>query len=83
MSLNINPKTNAYRSSKSVIVSGPGTMYNEITRPKQAPKQYNANTNTYDVTIPYMKSTVSRKRKSSNRPKSEPKSSNNHKSTRK
>mgnify|MGYP001099664705 CR=1 FL=1 len=43
-------RTNAYRSSSSVIVSGPGTMYNEITRPKSYTKQYNENTNTYNVT---------------------------------
>ncbi len=25
-------RTNAYRSSNSVIIAGPGTMYNEVTR---------------------------------------------------
>lgn len=62
------PKTNAYRSSNSTIVSGPGTMYNEITRPKPVTRQYNSNTNTHDVTVPYVKtrrskSTQSRKSK--------------------
>ena len=54
--MSFNKRTNAYRSSNSVIVSGPGTMYNEVTRPKSNTKQYNANTNTHDVTVPYIKS---------------------------
>lgn len=44
-------RSNAYRSSNSVIISGPGTMYNEVTRPKSTTKQYNENTNTHDVTV--------------------------------
>ena len=68
--MSFNKRTNAYRSSESVIVSGPGTMYNEITRPKPNAKQYNTNTNTHDVTVPYIKSSNSRKTKSSNKRKS-------------
>lgn len=54
-------RTNAYRSSNSVIVCGPGTMYNEITRPKSNTKQYHENTNTYSVTVPYMHTAKVRK----------------------
>ena len=68
--MSFNTRTNAYRSSQSVIVSGPGTMYNEITRPRSNTKQYHANTNTHDVTVPYIKSSNSRKTKSSNKRKS-------------
>ena len=68
--MSFNAKTNAYRSSNSVIVSGPGTMYNEVTRPKANTKQYNANTNTHNVTAPYIKSSNGRKSKSSNKRKS-------------
>ena len=68
--MSFNKRTNAYRSSESVIVSGPGTMYNEITRPKPSAKQYHANTNTHDVTAPYIKTSNSRKTKSSNKHKS-------------
>ncbi len=68
--MSFNTKTNAYRSSNSVIVSGPGTMYNEVTRPKANTKQYNNNTNTHDVTAPYIKSSNKRKSKSSNKRKS-------------
>ena len=68
--MSFNKRTNAYRSSESVIVSGPGTMYNEITRPKPNTKQYHANTNTHDVTTPYIKTSNSRKTKSSNKHKS-------------
>lgn len=50
--MSIHARTNAYRSSDSVIVSGPGTMYNEVTRPKSNSRQYHANTNTHDVTVP-------------------------------
>ena len=53
--MSYNTRTNAYRSSNSEIVSGPGTMYNEITRPRSSTKQYNDNTNTHDVTVPYIK----------------------------
>ena len=60
-----NPKTNAYRSSESVIVSGPGTMYNEVTRPKSNARQYNANTNTHDV--PYVKTRRSKSTKGGKR----------------
>ena len=67
--MSFNKRTNAYRSSESVIISGPGTMYNEITRPKTNTKQYNANTNTHDVTAPYIKSSNSCKTKSSNKRK--------------
>ena len=62
-----NPKTNAYRSSESVIVSGPGTMYNEVTRPKSNARQYNANTNTHDVTVPYVKTRRSKSTKGGKR----------------
>ena len=48
-------RSNAYRSSNSVIVSGPGTMYNEVTRPRSSTKQYHENTNSYAVTAPYIK----------------------------
>ena len=68
--MSFNKRTNAYQSSESVIISGPGTMYNEVTRPKTNVKQYNANTNTHDVTVPYIKSSNSRKTKSSNKRKS-------------
>ena len=49
--MSYNSRTNAYRSSNSVIISGPGTMYNEVTKPKSKSKQYNENTNTHDVTV--------------------------------
>ena len=52
--MSYNSRTNAYRSSNSVIISGPGTMYNEVTKPKSKSKQYNENTNTHDVTVPYI-----------------------------
>ncbi len=65
--MSYNSRTNAYRSSNSVIVSGPGTMYNEITRPKSNTKQYNENTNTHAVTAPYIKT---RQSKSKNNKKS-------------
>ena len=68
--MSFNTRTNAYRSNNSVIVSGPGTMYNEVTRPRSNTKQYYANTNTHDVTAPYIKSSNSRKSKSSNKRKS-------------
>ena len=69
--MSYNTRTNAYRSSNSAIVSGPGTMYNEVTRPRSYTKQYNDNTNTYNVTVPYIK--VSR----SNTKVSKSKSTNN------
>ena len=53
-------RSNAYRSSNSVIISGPGTMYNEVTKPKSNTKQYNENTNTHDVTAPYIKTRKSK-----------------------
>ena len=68
--MSFNTRTNAYRSSQSVIVSGPGTMYNEITRPRSNTKQYHANTNTHDVTTPYIRSSNSHKSKSNNKRKS-------------
>ncbi len=55
-------RTNNYRSSNSTIIAGPGTMYNEITRPKPITKVYDNNTNTYAVTAPYIKSTKTRKK---------------------
>ena len=71
--MSYNTRTNAYRSSNSVIVSGPGTMYNESTRPRSYTKQYNDNTNTYNVTVPYIKisrsNTKVRKSKSTNNTK--------------
>ena len=48
-------RSNAYRSSNSLIISGPSTMYNEITRPRSSTKQYHENTNSYAVTAPYIK----------------------------
>ena len=57
-------RTNAYRSSNSVIVGGPGTMYNEVTRSRSLPTRYHDNTNTHDVTVPYIKTS---KRKSKTR----------------
>ena len=65
--MSYNSRTNAYRSSNSVIVSGPGVMYNKVTRPKSYTKQYNENTNTHDVTAPYIKT---RQSKSKNNKKS-------------
>ena len=61
--MSLRERTNAYRSSNSVIVGGPGTMYNEITRPKSHTKQYNENTNTHNVTVPYIKPLKTSKRK--------------------
>ena len=58
--------TNKVRSANSVIVGAPGTMYNEITRPKPHNKQYNNNTNTHAVTIPYSQTVNIRKSKSKN-----------------
>ena len=66
--MSLRERTNAYRSSNSVIVSGPGTMYNEVTRPKSYMKQYNENTNTHDVTAPYIKTSKS-KSKTRKKPK--------------
>ena len=60
-------RTNAYRSSNSVIVGGPGTMYNEVTRSRSITKQYNDNTNTHAVTVPYIKTPKNRKSKSKSR----------------
>ncbi|KAK8875823.1 hypothetical protein M9Y10_005998 [Tritrichomonas musculus] len=60
-------RTNAYRSSNSVIVAGPGTMYNEVTRSRSITKQYNDNTNTHAVTVPYIKTPKNRKSKSKSR----------------
>ena len=62
-------RSNAYRSSNSVIVSGPGTMYNEVTRPKSTKKQYNENTNTHDVTMPYIKTSKSKSKARKNKRK--------------
>ena len=62
-------KSNAYRSSNSVIVSGPGTMYNEITRPKSVTKSYNENTNTHNVTVPYIKTSKSKSKVGENKHK--------------
>ena len=67
--LSYNSRTNAYRSSNSVIVSGPGTMYNEITRPKSNTKQYNENTNTHAVTAPYIKTRQSKSKTRKNKRK--------------
>lgn len=69
--MSLRERSNAYRSSNSVIVSGPGTMYNEVTRQRSYTKQYNENTNTHDVTVPYIKtysgtSTKTRTSKSKN-----------------
>lgn len=44
-------KTNNYKSSASVIVSGPGTMFNEVTRHKPTSIRINENTNTNAVTV--------------------------------
>ena len=38
--------TNKHTSSNAVIISGPGTMYNEITRQKPKKNIVNENTNT-------------------------------------
>ena len=62
-----NSRTNAYRSSNSVIVSGPGTMYNEITRPRSSTKQYHENTNTYAATAPYIKTRKSKSKTRKNK----------------
>lgn len=58
--MSLRERTNAYRSSNSVIVGGPGTMYNEVTRPKSTTHQYHSNTNTHDVTAPYIKTSKSK-----------------------
>ena len=71
--MSYNTRTNSYRSSNSVIISGPGTMYNEVTRPRSNTKQYNDNTNTHDVTTPYIKISKNKKPKSINNSKSKSK----------
>ena len=48
-------KNNKYSSSQSVIIAGPGTMYNEVTTPKPTQRLRRENTNTYDVTLPKIK----------------------------
>ncbi|KAK8882380.1 hypothetical protein M9Y10_045022 [Tritrichomonas musculus] len=60
-------RSNAYRSSNSTIIAGPGTMYNEVTRPKTITKQYNDNTNTHYVTVPHSMTVKTRKSKSKTR----------------
>ena len=67
--MSVNERTNAYRSSNSVIISGPGTMYNEITRHRSVSKQYNNNTNTHDVTVPYIKTRKSKSKTGKNKHK--------------
>ena len=44
-------------------------MYNEITRPKSNTKQYNENTNTHDVTVPYIKTRQSKSKTRKNKRK--------------
>ena len=75
--MSYNTRTNVYRSSNSVIISSPGTMYNEITRLKQYTKNYNDKTNEHDVTAQPIKV---RKMTNSNNNKSKSKSINNSKS---
>ena len=47
--------TNKYTSSNAVIIAGPGTMYNEITRQKPVKNIVNENTNTYAITTKSLK----------------------------
>ena len=56
--------TNKYTSPNSTIVASPGTMYNEITRPRQKTKTYYTNDNTYAVTVPKIPTKVKKSHKS-------------------
>ena len=53
--MSCNTRTNAYRSSNSE-----NPIYNEVTRPRLDTKQYNDNTNTYNVITPYVKGSKSK-----------------------
>lgn len=53
-------RSNAIRSSNSVIVSGQGTMYNEVTRLRSYSKSYHDNANTYKLIVPYIKTRKSK-----------------------
>ena len=56
--------TNKYTSANSTIVAAPGTMYNEITRPRQKTKIYYTNDNTYAVTVPKIHTKTKKSHKS-------------------
>ena len=62
--MSTNTRSNAYRSSCSTIIAGPGMMYNEVTRPKTITKQYHDNTNTHFVTVPHSMTVQTQKTKS-------------------
>ena len=52
MSQNGIKDSHKYGSPNSTIISGPGVMYNEVTKIKPVNKRVNENTNTYAVTVP-------------------------------
>ena len=52
MSQNGIKDSHRYTSSNATITSGPGVMFNEITKMKPINTRVNENTNTYAVTVP-------------------------------
>lgn len=62
-------RSNAIRSSNSIIVSRQSTMYNEVTRPRSLSKSYHDNANTYNLIVPYIKTRKSKSKVGINKKK--------------